>query len=341
MQRARLLVPIVLLLVSTPLVAQRRDPFTPYDGPRRLELSAGVGYFWSSDWSDLILFESLGLVGEEARRVLMPSLSSAPGAGGQAAITYWKGRLGFRLHGGYMESCVTAAPRCAPGRQPPSAGGAPAINPTQVDLKTYFYGVQGVVALSEFNTGQWFRPYFMVGGGGVTFDPSEAIPRFLPGQQLGPTDGPETIVLGGPNQYTFTVGQAGLESRFAVTIGAGTDLRIPVGSGGLSLRMEVADHISRSPLGVTLTRVAGSGLHGSGNFQQIELGSGVVHNLRASVGLAVEFALRRPQRDPNEGFLPFPIPTPPGVVRERGGSDTDANASAGSSGSGATRSGTR
>ena len=323
MQRSRLLFP-ALLLAATPLLAaaQQRDMFTPYDGPRRLELSASVGYFWSSDWSNLVLFESLGLVGDEARRVLMPSLTAAPGAGGQAAITYWKGRLGFRLHGGYAESCLTAATRCDDGRSAPVAGGNPALDPQEVSLKTYSYGVQGVVGMMEHSSSQWFRPYFLVGAGGVTYDPAESVPRFLAGTQLRPGTGVETVVTGGPGQYTFQIDQASLESRFALSIGAGTDFRIPVGRGGLSLRAEVTDHISRSPLGVRLTRInTGAVLDRHSPFEQVDLGVGAVHNIRASLGLAIEFGVRQPPaRTGDEGFLPFPIPTPAGVQRERGGS---------------------
>jgi hypothetical protein len=253
----------------------------------------------------------------------MPSLGAAPGLGGQAAITYWKGRLGFRLHGGYAESCVTAATRCGDGRSAPVAGGSPALDPQEVSLKTYSYGVQGVIAMSEHSEFyQWFRPYFLIGAGGVTYDPAESLPTFLAGTQLRPGTGVETVVTGGPGQYTFQIDQASLESRFALSIGAGTDFRIPVGRGGLSLRAEVTDQISQSPLGVRLTRVnTGGALGGRNSFEQIDLGVGAVHNLRATLGVAIEFGVRQPPaRTGAEGFLPFPIPTPTGVQRERGGS---------------------
>lgn len=306
MQRFRIAVPI-LLLIAAPLSAQQPDPFKPYDGPRRLELSVTAGYFWSSDWSNLVMFESIGAVGDEARRVLMPSLASAPGAGGQAAITYWKGRLGFRLAASYSESCVTAEPRCSSGRQAPTAGGSPGVAPTEISLKTYSYGVQGVVGMSEYSESQWFRPYFLVGFGGVTFDPSENVPTFLTGQ-LVRDDGVETVLTGAPGQYAFTIDQAGLESRFSVALGLGTDLRLPVGPGGLSVRLEVADYISQSPLGVRLTRLnSGSLLDSNENLDQVDLGVGAVHNLRGQVGLAIEFGVKRPEPK-DDGFMPFPIP---------------------------------
>jgi hypothetical protein len=317
MQRSRLLFPVVLLLSASPLVAQR-DMFRPYDGPRRLELSASAGYFWSSDWSNLILFESLGLVGDEARRVLLPPLAAAPGAGAQAAITYWKGRLGFRVHGGYAESCITSEPRCGDGRPAPVAGQSNALTPVEVSLKTYSYGVQGVVAMGEYEEPQFFRPYFVVGGGGVTYDPAQSVPRFLTAAPQGP-GGVETVATSGPGQYTFNVSQAGLETRFAVSIGAGADFRLPVGSGGLNLRLEVSDHISQSPLGLQLTRVNSGGVRGGRDpFQTIDLSAGAVHNLRANIGLAIEIPLYTPPPDTARGFMPFPIPTPSGVQRERG-----------------------
>jgi len=319
MQRFRTAVP-VLLLLAAPLSAQQPDPFKPYDGPRRLEMSVTAGYFWSSDWSNLVLFESLGIVGNEARRVLMPSLAAAPGAGGQAAVTYWKGRLGFRVVAAYTESCVTAEPRCEDGRPAPSAGGSPLANPVQMSLKTYSYGVQGIVGMSEYSSNQWFRPYFLVGLGGVTYDPAGSVPTYVAGQ-VGPSiQGPETVVTGSPNQYAFAVDQAGLESRFAVALGLGTDFRLPVGPGGLSLRLEVADHISQSPLGLRLTRLSeGSILDVDNPIQQVDLGVGAVHNLRGQIGLAIEFGVKRPER-PDDGFMPFPIPRPGRSGSNDGGS---------------------
>lgn len=307
MQRFRMAVPILLLLAA-PLSAQQPDPFKPYDGPRRLELSVTAGYFWSSDWSDLVLFESLGAVGDEARRVLMPSLASAPGAGGQAAITYWKGRLGFRLAAAYTESCITAEPRCDDGRPAPAAGGNGQQNATEVSLKTYSYGVQGIVGMSEYSPSQWFRPYFLVGFGGVTYDPDQSVPTFL-ASQAG-TGANLDSYAGGPGQYTFAIDQAGLETRFSVALGLGTDLRLPVGPGGLSLRFEVADHISQSPLGVRLSRLSsGSLLDNDRGIEQVDLGVGAVHNLRGQIGLAIEFGVKRPEPK-DDGFMPFPIPRP-------------------------------
>jgi hypothetical protein len=317
MQRFRIAVPILLLL-SAPLSAQQPDPFQPYDGPRRLEVSVTAGYFWSSDWSNLVLFESLGAVGDEARRVLMPSLATAPGAGGQAAITYWKGRLGFRLMAAYSESCVTSEPRCGDNRAAPSAGGNPMLNPVEVSLKTYSYGVQGIVGMSEYSESQFFRPYFLVGMGGVTFDPDESLPAFLAAQGGQPVSGVETVVTGNPGQYTFAIDQAGLETRFSVALGLGTDLRLPVGPGGLSLRFEVADYISKSPLGVRLSRLsAGSVFDNSSPIEQIDLGVGAVHNLRGQIGLAIEFGVKRPEQV-DDGFTPFPMPRPGG----EGGNDS-------------------
>jgi hypothetical protein len=315
MQRSRFLIPI-LLLAAAPVAAQQPDPFKAYDGPRRLEFSAGVGYFWSSDWSNLVLFESFGATGDEARRVLVPGLTSAPGAGGQAAITYWKGRLGFRLFGAYSESCVTSATRCGSNRAAPTGGGIPAISPVEVSLKTYSYGAEGVVGLMEYSEGQWFRPYLLVGGGGVTFDPAETVPRFLAASGTASPAG--TLTVAGPTQYSFTVDQAGLESRFAVNVGIGTDFRLPVGPGGLSVRAEVSDQMSQSPLGLRLTRVNDGGANiRSDQFQQVDLGVGAVHNIRATVGLAIEFGVKRPEPK-DEGFMPFPIPTPAGAKGAQG-----------------------
>jgi hypothetical protein len=116
------------------------------------------------------------------------------------------------------------------------------------------------------------------------------------------------------------VDQAGLESRFSVALGLGTDLRLPVGPGGLSLRLEVADYISQSPLGVRLSRLSTGSLLDRGNgIDQIDLGVGAVHNLRGQIGLAIEFGVKRPE-PVDDGFMPFPIPRPSGSGTNDSGS---------------------
>jgi hypothetical protein len=162
--------------------------------------------------------------------------------------------------------------------------------------------------MSEYSSSQWFRPYFLVGFGGVTYDPDQSVPTFL-SAQAGSPSGLESVA-GGPGQYAFAIDQAGLETRFSVALGLGTDLRLPVGPGGLSLRLEVADHISQSPLGVRLSRLStGSLVDRDNSIQQIDLGVGAVHNLRGQIGLAIEFGVKRPE-PVDDGFMPFPIPRP-------------------------------
>ncbi|MGH7444131.1 MAG: hypothetical protein ACREKM_04605, partial [Longimicrobiales bacterium] len=74
---------------------------TEYDGPRRLELSATAGYALSTEWSDLIALQVADAQGRLHRQVLLRSVAVAPGAGGAAAVTYWRGRHGFRVLAGF------------------------------------------------------------------------------------------------------------------------------------------------------------------------------------------------------------------------------------------------
>ena len=89
-------------------------------------------------------------------------------------------------------------------------------------------------------------------------------------------------------QIVADVQGAGLQTVFSLVVGAGTDLRVPVGNGGFGIRLQVADHMAASPMKV---RVVG------GRFgQPTDLGFGAIHNLRLTAGAVIDFDLGRVKR---------------------------------------------
>jgi hypothetical protein len=122
-----LLSSVAALAIAVPAAAQtdttRFDHLwgREYDGPRRLELGASAGYGFSTDWSDLVAVHAADARGAIHRHVLLRSVAVAPGAGGAAAVTYWRGRRAFRVTAGYTRSCLTTASRCVNGAAPPPA----------------------------------------------------------------------------------------------------------------------------------------------------------------------------------------------------------------------------
>jgi hypothetical protein len=295
---SRILVPALLLLAAKPAAAQR-DLWTEYDGPRRFELAAGASVFLSTDWSDLILLESLGPDGTH-RQVLLREFAMAPEFGGHASVTYWKGRHGFRVHAGYVQSCLATGDRCEGSRTPVQTG----LPPTEIAMDTYIYGVQGIVGLIEHSPGQWFRPYLIVGAGGVTYDLDQPLSVVLPGPltSTGPVrvdrEGETLVFADDPGTFLLSMDEVSLETRVAVNLGIGTDFRIPVGPGGLTLRLELSDHINQTPLSLRLARLD-DGLFDDG-IDEVEFNGRAVHNWKVSAGLALEFGLRSPPRVPPE-----------------------------------------
>ena len=96
-------------------------------------------------------------------------------------------------------------------------------------------------------------------------------------------DNPETLLI--------AIDELGVETRFALNLGVGTDLRIPLGPASIGLRLEVSDNMHRSPVDIQVAEVEGGG--------SSHVDFGYVHNLRAAAGLVVpvrtlkETAMRR------------------------------------------------
>lgn len=299
----------VLLLVAVPAVAQtdttrfeRLWLDYQYDGPRRIEISAAGGYAFSTAWSDLVALQVFDAHGGIHRQVLLRNVSIAPGAGVGAAVTYWRGRHAFRVHSGYSRSCLTTASRCD-GADPPAADGA-ALGIAEVPIDVWRYGVEGLVGLRSWGESSFWRPYLVVGAGGVTYDAERGALPFLPGtfETLAPPpDSPPGTVLISDGTTTFLIGtsELGLEHVFGLTIGAGMDLRMPVGIGGVGLRIELIDQITSSPFHVRVARLDG-GRRAAFDRDDVFFDGRAIHNVRLMAGVFIELGMPGPreERDP-------------------------------------------
>jgi hypothetical protein len=296
------------LLLVVPVAAQtdttRFDRLwgREYDGPRRLELSAFAGYALSTDWSDLVALHVSDVHGGLHRQVLLRSVAVAPGAGGGAAVTYWRGRHGFRVTAGYTRSCLTTAPRCVDGDPAPPAQDA-ALTVAEVPMDVWRYGVEGIIGLRNWADSRWWRPYAVLGLGGVAYDPEAGALPIFPGTfetvVPAPDGGTGTVVItNGTDTFLLATDELGFEHVLGLTLGIGMDVRIPVGIGGLALRVELADQMTRSPFSVTVTRIDDDGRRfNAGRRDEFIFNSEVIHNLRATAGFALELGLRGPREE--------------------------------------------
>lgn len=299
------LVTLALLLVAPPAYAQRDTTrfdrlwgAPEYDGPRRIELSAAAGYALSTDWSDLVALQVFDVQGGAHRQVLLRNVAVAPGAGGTAAITYWRGRHGFRVHAGYSRSCLTTASRCRDGAGTPPPDDA-ALGVAEVPMDVWRYGVDGIVGLTSWTSSRVWRPYLVVGLGGVAYDSDEDALPIFPGSfetQAPPPGSPSgsVVISNGATTLLVATDELGLENVLGLTLGAGMDLRVPLGIGGAGLRLEVSDQITSSPFSVTVTRLDNTR---RGGTDATVFRTRAVHNLRLTAGVMLEFGLSGPRTE--------------------------------------------
>lgn len=312
---SRALVP-ALLLSTAPATAQQGDLWEEYEGPRRLDLSVSGGAFLSTDWSNLVFLESLGALGQSQQQVLLRQLHAPPEFGGTASVTYWKGRYGFRVQAGFVSGCVTTGNSCDGTSTPDQSIMPPGLERTEIEMNQWTYGVQGIIGLREFTPGQTFRPYLVVGAGGVTYDLDEPLSTVLPGpiESTEPAvigNGDETVVITDPSTFLFSMDEVGLATKFALNLGIGTDLRIPIGPGGIGLRLELADNINQSPLELRVARIDGGFFsHEFDGIDEVEFERRAVHNWRLSAGLLFEFGLDDPAPPPDDAPPPPPDENP-------------------------------
>ena len=266
------------LLCPASAGAQRLGLADPPPGPPRLDLSGSGGLLSSTDWSDLVLFGTVSPASGALQQVLVRDIVVDPGPVYDGTVTYWEGRYGFRAHASYGKSCLAVGRSC---------GDIAAITGDSgtVSVKSYSYDVGGAIGLLPYRAQRWVWPYVFFGAGAVTYDLARTVGPPLTFIEHPPVTSTGAALVRDPDPLLISIEELGVETRFAVNFGIGTDLRIPVGPAGVGLRFELSDHLHESPINVqvlSLDDFAG----------ERRLRFGTVHNLRAAVGVVLHFGLR-------------------------------------------------
>ena len=273
----RILVSLTVLVIAFPSFAAAQGLPEPWadaeDRPARVDITASLGVMAATDWSDLVLLGSLSPATGVLEQVLVRDVRVDPGTQVDAAITYWRGRYGFRVQVGRAESSL-------------SVGGAPTqVESSAIDMDTWSYDARGVIGLIDYAPRRWVWPYAFFGLGGITYDLERTIsPSLLTFIERSRTAASGTIVIADqPRDFLLAVDELGTETVFALSVGVGTDLRIPLGAAGVGLRVELSDQIAPSPVGLRIGELrrsrpltADTGVH-----------FGAVHHFRASAGFVL------------------------------------------------------
>lgn len=278
LHRSRLVFLTVALLLPTHVVGQDwTQPWAdPMDRPPRVDVSATVGVVAPTDWSDLVVLGSLSSATGALEQVLVRDVRVEPGSTFGASATYWRARYGFRAQGTFSDSSLAFG----------SSFDARDEGLGSIDVDTWTYDVRGAVGLIEYAPNRIAWPYVFVGLGGITYDLSRTVsPPLLTFIDRPPPGGSRDTVIVEDNgrQFVVAVDELGLETVFAFNFGIGTDFRIPLGPGGIGLRLELSDHISPSPLTLRIRQLGAGGVSGADAVR-----FGMVHHLRAAAGLVVQ-----------------------------------------------------
>ncbi|MBI3049730.1 MAG: hypothetical protein HYY76_15605 [Acidobacteria bacterium] len=268
---------VVLVIGSAPARAQT-DLYSIPPGPTRLDVSGSTGLRLSTDWSDLILLGSVSPASGALEQLLARDLVVEPGPVFDLAVTYWEGRYGFRVHGGFARSCLAVGRGC---------GGLTGPAGDAVGVDAWTYDVGGAIGLVDYARNRWAWPFVFIGVGAVTYDLERTVgPPLTFIERPPPSDRGQTlVVLAAPRPLAIVIDELGLETKLALNVGVGTDLRLGIGAGSVGLRLEVSDHIHASPVQVRL--VDPEAFIGAGGATRLD--AGYVHNLRAAAGLVVQF----------------------------------------------------
>lgn len=269
------------ILVPPTSAAAQSDVFAIPPGPKRVDLSGSGGFLLSTDWSDLVLLGAVSTVSGTLEQVLVRDLVVRPRPVFDAVVTYWEGQYGFRTHIGFARSCLTVARTCGELT-------GPAGRVSSVDVTTWMYDIGGAIGLIDYRRDTWVWPYVFLGFGGVTYDLEQTVgPPLTFIERSPPLVGGDRIIISrdDPDPLLITTDELNVETRFAVNLGVGTDVRIPVGPPSVGFRLEVSDHIHRSPIDIRVVQIdAFTRVRGD-----TRLDFGFVHNLRAAAGLVVQF----------------------------------------------------
>lgn len=267
-------VPLAAVLTASSTAQTLPQPWADAeDHAGRVDVTASVGVMAPTDWSDLVLLGSLSPATGVLEQVLVRDVRVDPGTEVEGAVTYWRGRYGFRVHAGMAQSSLTIG-------GPPDAAATSAI-----DMDTWSYDLRGVIGLIDYTPRRWVWPYAFFGFGGMTYDLDRAVtPSLLTFIERSRTGVPGIIIVKDePREFLLGVDDLQTESVFAVSVGIGTDLRVPLGAGGVGLRLEVSDQIARSPVGLRIGELRRSGPLAA----DTGVNFGPVHHFRATAGLVL------------------------------------------------------
>ena len=288
-----------LLLAALPVAAQDRwDPPRdhPDTVPRHLDVNVSVGGLYSTDWSDLVLVGTVGGTTGAFQQVLLRDLSVDPAEAVSLGVTYWEGRLGFRTTAGFSRSCLAVGAGCRLPDPPADAERGDAFLPPEeeVNINTWTVDVAGMIRLRDLEGPHGWAPYVTLGAGGVVYDPDVEIagllPQFVDAPRQEPVDDEHLrVIVDDTHAFMIGMDEVGLTTRWAWLAGIGTDLRIPLGDGGLGLRVELTSHTVRSPLRFRILPLDGDETPGADGFRELDFGS--VHNLRLTAGVVADVPL--------------------------------------------------
>jgi hypothetical protein len=243
-----------------------------------------VGVGAPTDWSDLVVLGSISPVFGVFEQVLVRDLRVKRETEIGGAVTYWRGRYGFRTHVALSRSALVLGGQPVDPSQSPFGAG-PDVS---VDLDTWSYNVRGVIGLTEYDSRAWVWPYVSFGFGGITYDLANPVRppllTFIDRARAQPITPAELILLDQRSRdFLLTVDEVAQETLPAVNLAVGTDLRLPLGPGGVGLRLELSDQISPSPVGLRVGELRRASLLASDSGVRFR----PVHHLRAVAGFVV------------------------------------------------------
>ena len=275
---------VMVALLPIPVMAQEwpQEWADPEDRPPRVDFSFSAGAVMPTAWSDLVLLGSISSASGVLEQVLTRDLQVESDTDYSAAVTYWQGRYGFRTQGGFSRSSLRS------GTVPTGDSATPPASATSVGVDTWFYDVRGAIGFLDYRPTRWVWPYGFIGAGGITYRLKTAIApplTFLGSGAVQSGGSGNTIVIAGNGQqFLLAIDELSSETVFAVNFGIGADFRIPLGAGGVGLRVEVADHVSPSPLRVRIRELS----PGSGFAPASGVRFPLVHHLSATAGIVVQ-----------------------------------------------------
>lgn len=276
-RRALSVVPLLCLLLAAPVAAQKLTLDEPPPGPPRIDFSGSGGFLLSSDWSDLVLIGSVSPGTGALEQVIVRDVSIDPSPVYDGTVMFWRGRYGFRAHSGFSKSCLAVGRSCSDLAAVTSPSGT-------VKVKSYSYDVGGAIGFIDYRPGQWVWPYGFGSLGGITYDLARTVgPPLTFIERRPPPGGAPVVIVDDTDPLLISVEELGLETRLAFTMGFGTDFRIPMGPAGLGVRVELSDTMHESPIDLHVRSL--DTFHPDDG----ELRFGVVHNLRAAVGVVLSF----------------------------------------------------